>query len=194
MEHLKKFNELKSQTYKNAAAKLKTFGHGKREAELLDWSTQAKTREELEQWGKNREDFVKFGTYKIDYTGGRFNEFTGNFHLNVILNEDYFEDEFSGIDKYGGELFFDIGVIPADEETYKKCEQLDIMPHNGTDGIFLGFRLVLKFKIKGSSMKFFDYDFSSFEDSSADISKSKFSDRASAGKFKNLLKNLFTNP
>ena len=47
MKYLKLFEELKSQTYNQAASKLRQMGHERRSKEIYDWSAIVQKREML---------------------------------------------------------------------------------------------------------------------------------------------------
>lgn len=75
MKYLKLFEELKSQTYNRAAAKLKQMGHERRSKELYDWSAIVQKREALEKWSK-------LGTFGLTQSGTLLQKHQ---HLSIYL-------------------------------------------------------------------------------------------------------------
>jgi hypothetical protein len=204
MKYLKRFNEeLKPRTYMNAAKKLTDLGHTDRANTLKDWANESEKREDMIKWKERVQEYSAFGTYKVnivnpDLINPPFGEkYTGDFYLDINFDELAFEDNFeyekekdpNNINGVG--IFFFIGLIPTSEEVLKKCEE--VMPDaEFGNGMFWGMSCGIDFKVENGQVileKFTleDYD----ENLSGNVS---FADRASAGKFKNLLKSIFSNP
>ena len=199
MKYLKRFNEeLRPRTYMNAAKKLTDLGHTDRANTLKDWAGQTEKREEIIKWKQRVQEYSPFGTYKVNVVNPESGEkFTADFALDVNFDELAFEDNFE-FEKQedpnninGVSIFFFIGLIPTSEEILKKCEE--VMPDaEFGNGMFWGMSCGIDFKVQNGEVileKFTleDYD----ENLSGNVS---FADRASAGKFKNLLKSIFSNP
>jgi len=76
MKYLKLFEELKSETYNKAAAKLKQMGHERRSKALYDWSDIVQKRETLERWSK-------LGTFDMTFYQNSWNSST---KISIILS------------------------------------------------------------------------------------------------------------
>lgn len=137
MKYLKRFNEeLKPETYISAADKLSKFGHKKRPEELRNWATEVKKRETDIKRKNHLEEAKKLGVFEM-YVKSGINNFSGNFYIDLMWNNDKYELEkrISGFREDGGALWldFDFGLIPADEETNNMMfENLDkyLQPHD----------------------------------------------------------------
>ena len=199
MKYLKRFNEeLKPSTYMSAAKKLTAIGHTDRANTLKDWSEQTEKREDMAKWKERLQEYSPFGTYKVNVVNPETEEkFTADFALDINFDELSFEDSFEWEKEKdpnnvsGVNIFFFIGLIPTSEEILKKCEEIMPEPEFG-NGMFWGMSCGIDFKVQNGQVildKFTleDYD----ENLSGNVS---FADRASAGKFKNLLKSIFSNP
>lgn len=140
MKYLKKFNELKSSTYRTAANRLKGLGHSRRAAAMTDYVAAVEDRERIEKIKDNREKYAHTGVFKasvvhektsgrgaertVDYISplaerGIEGEMTGNFHIALWFDEDVFHDRIWEYIKgeNGVWLNFTLGIVPADEET-----------------------------------------------------------------------------
>lgn len=140
MKYLKKFNELKSETYKKAAKQLQSLGHTRRAAAMTDYVATVEEKERIQRIKDKKETYVHTGVFKASivfdkWEGANTNrtltyvsplkergiegEMTGNFHLAVWCDSDMFWDKIW--DYVGGEndiwLNFTLGMIAADEET-----------------------------------------------------------------------------
>ena len=199
MKYLKRFNEeLRPRTYLSAAKKLTAIGHTDRANTLKDWSEQTEKREDMAKWKERLQEYSPFGTYKVNVVNPETEEkFTADFALDINFDELGFEDNFESEKENNPDLikgvyiFFFIGLIPTTEETLRKCEEIMPEPEFG-NGMFWGMCFGIDFKVQNEQVildKFTldDYD----ENLSGNVS---FADRASAGKFKNLLKSIFSNP
>ncbi len=199
MKYLKRFNEeLRPRTYLSAAKKLTAIGHTDRANTLKDWANETEKREEMNKWKERLQEYSPFGIYKVNVVNPESGEmFTADFALDLSFDELAFEDNFEYEKQKdpnninGVSIFFFIGLIPTSEEVLKKCEE--VMPESEFgNGMFWGMCFSVYFKVQNGEVildKFAldDYD----ENLSGNVS---FADRASAGKFKNLLKSIFSNP
>ena len=197
MKYLKRFNEeLRPRTYLSAAKKLTAIGHTDRANTLKDWAIETEKREEMNKWKERLQEYSPFGIYKVNVVNPESGEmFTADFALDLSFDELAFEDSFE-FEKQkdpnninGVSIFFFIGLIPTSEEVLKKCEE--VMPESEFgNGMFWGMCFSVDLKVQNGEVildKFAldDYD----ENLSGNVS---FADRASAGKFKTLLKNIFS--
>lgn len=140
MKYLKKFNELKSSTYRTAANRLKGLGHNRRAAAMTDYVATVEDKERIEKIKDSIKKYAHTGVFKasvvhekvsrsgtertVDYINplaerGIEGEMTGNFHIALWFDEDVFHDRIW--DYIAGEngvwLNFTLGIVPADEET-----------------------------------------------------------------------------
>lgn len=199
MKYLKKFNEeLRPRTYMSAAKKLTAMGHTDRAEELKAWAEESEKREEVQKWKDRLQDYALFGTYKINIVNPETKEkFTGDFYLDVNFDELGFEDNFEYEKEKdpnnvkGVGIFFFIGLIPTSEDLIKKCEE--VMPESEFgNGMFWGMCCGIDFKVEKGQVVIEKFNLDDYDENlSGNVS---FADRASAGKFKNLLKSIFTNP
>jgi hypothetical protein len=199
MKYLKRFNEeLKPSTYMSAAKKLTAIGHTGRANALKDWANETEKREEMSKWKDRLQDYGLFGSYKMNIVNPETEEkFTGDFYLDINFDEMAFEDSFeyekeNNPDNIKGvSILFFIGLIPTSEETLRKC--MEIMPcAEFGNGMFWGMSCGLDLQILNDRLTFTKFSLDDYDDNlSGNVS---FADRASAGKFKTLLKNIFSNP
>lgn len=187
MKYLKKFNEeLKSSTYLSASRKLKKMGHVDRADRLKDWGIKREMDESMERWRENVEAFSRFGEFKFKITNPETGEtLVDNFYLILTFDELLFYESIAD-----GEFPFFVGIIPKNEETIKKCEELMPTAEFG-NGLYwamffnISFDIVQK-EVKFKSVNLFNYD----ESLSGDVN---LADRASAGRFKNLISRIFSD-
>jgi hypothetical protein len=142
MKHLRRFNEkLRSSTYVSAANKLKQIGHIRRADKIKEWGEEVANKEknakELENlnYFKNGEIFkINLSKSKWDPTNKvRYNEtiMTGNFYLKLDFDKSWAQDSYTenldmnGITEYVYNIQFDIGIMPADEETKVKFKGIE---------------------------------------------------------------------
>lgn len=198
MKYLKRFNEeLKSSTYMSASRKLAKIGHTDRAEELKAWAQETEKKEDMIKWREQIQRYSPFGTYKLSIVNPETEEkLTADFYLDVNFDELAFEDTFESSKSEDGSVedvgipFF-IGIIPTSEETIRKCEEMMPCAEFG-NGMYWGMVLSLDFDVKGEQVKFKKFDLGDYDEGlSGNVG---FADRASAGKFKTLLKNIFTNP
>jgi hypothetical protein len=199
MKYLKRFNEeLRPRTYLSAAKKLTAIGHTDRANTLKDWANETEKREEMVKWKEQLQSYSPFGIYKVNVVNPESGEkFTADFALDLSFDELAFEDNFETekeLDSNNvngvGILFF-IGLIPTSEEVLKKCEEVMPEPEFG-NGMYWGMSCGLDFKVQSGEVIFEKFTLDDYDESlSGNVS---FADRASAGKFKTLLKSIFSNP
>ena len=199
MKYLKRFNEeLRPRTYLSAAKKLTTIGHTDRANTLKDWANETEKREEIAKWKEQLQNYSPFGIYKMNVVNPETGEkLTADFALDVNFDELAFEDSFEYEKEKdpnnvsGVNIFFFIGLIPTSEELIKKCEEIMPEPEFG-NGMFWGMCFGIDFKVQNGEVIFDKFSLDDYDDNlSGNVS---FADRASAGKFKNLLKSIFSNP
>lgn len=194
MKYLKKFNEeLRPQTYRNAARKLDKLGHFNRSKELKDWSDIKENELELEKWNQNINELSKFGKFKLNIVNPETGQkLTEEFYISLNIDRDSFGDSLDGMIQSGeGNFWIAIGLIPTNKETLDKCMEMVPDPDMG-NGFIWAMSISLDFEIRGPIMKMIEYHLHNYDENiSGDVS---FSDRASANKFKNLLKKLFSQP
>lgn len=199
MKYLKRFNEeLRPSTYMSAAKKLTAIGHTGRANALKDWAGETEKREEMSKWKDRLQDYGLFGSYKMNIVNPETEEkFTGDFYLDINFDEMAFEDSFeyekeNNPDNIKGvSILFFIGLIPTSEETLRKCVEIMPDPEFG-NGMFWGMSCDLELQIINDRLTFTKFSLDDYDDNlSGNVS---FADRASAGKFKNLLKSIFSNP
>lgn len=199
MKYLKRFNEeLKPRTYLSAAKKLTAIGHNDRAKALKDWAGETEKKEEMIKWEERVKEYSPFGIYKINVVNPESGEkVTGEFYLDVNFDELAFEDNFEYEKQKdpnnvsGVSIFFFIGLVPTSEELIKKCEE--VMPESEFgNGMFWGMSCGIDFKVQNGEVILEKFILDNYDEYlSGDIS---FADRASAGKFKSLLKSIFSNP
>jgi len=143
MKYIKKFNEeLKSSTYYSAAKKANELAFGKtnkdiykdRARKFSDRGNEEKSKENKKEWLNILEDFKGKTIVR-----GRLNGLAyGDYYISLEIDENMVEQNTQdGPIQDGDELviFFYIGFVPANEETYKTCEQYNF--NNEIDnGIF----------------------------------------------------------
>jgi hypothetical protein len=120
MKYLRKFNEeLKPETYINAAKGLKRLGHGNRANELEKWSNDVKAREIDLKKKETIDKYSKFGVFRINISGD-----IGNFYIRLTNllsdNEDNF-DYWSNNSSEGESNFwhiFSFDLIPVDDYSF----------------------------------------------------------------------------
>jgi len=127
MRYLKRFDEeLKTQTYKNAAAGLNKLGHTKRADNLNTWAEVSRENEANRKLDSMIDMYSKHGVFNIDL-GSKHGGVLGNFYLFLVFdiyqndeNWQYWQEEgrFDGNNLW---MVLDICLIPADEETFEKC-------------------------------------------------------------------------
>ena len=198
MKYLKKFNEeLRTGTYFSAARKLKKLGHTDRASELEDWGNKVESRENLVKWRDVLQDYSPFGLFKIKISGKKGQQLVGDFALFIQFDELAFEDSYEyerqqDADNIKGlSIPMFIGLVPTSEDLITKCEEVMPEPEFGC-GFYWGMFVSIGFDIVNGKLVFTNLGLDSYDTGmSGDVG---FADRASAGRFKMLLKNIFSNP
>jgi hypothetical protein len=183
MKYLKNINELNQSTYKSAASRLSRLGYNKRAEEILKHNKNTKMKRDTIIWKEKLQTYSKYGLFNFDIKQkGSGSEISGEFALSIY-------SEFNSNDKiyhkpYDNRINIYIDIIPATEELRKNHTEL--ISDNDREAAF---NLILFYDIEDSRIVFKQikllnccYD-----------QEVRFSDRASAGKFKRLLVNLFTD-
>lgn len=199
MKYLKKFNEeLKPSTYRSAARKLtKNYGHKDRADSLNQWANKREVDVNLEKWRENIEQMSKFGKFKLNIVKNRNslieanNRMTGEFYLDISFDGDSFMDSVDEFKEEGaGSLPFFIGIIPVDKDILDKCES--VMPEPDMDnGFYWGMYLSLSFTLQNDTLTFTKYELGDYDPGVSGYIT--IADRSSAGRFKSLLKGIFTD-
>lgn len=146
MKYLKKFNELKSQTYTKVAKQLQSLGHTRRAAAMNDYVATVEERERIQRIKEKRETYAHTGVFKASivfekWEGQKFGsgsnlnrtltyvsplkergiegEMTGNFHLAVWCDSDMYFDRLWDYASGDNEMWlnFTLGMVAADDET-----------------------------------------------------------------------------
>lgn len=198
MKYLKKFNEeLRTGTYFSAARKLKKLGHTDRASELEDWGNKVESRENLVKWRDVLQDYSPFGLFKVKISGKKGQQLVGDFALFIQFDELAFEDSYEyqrqgDVDNIKGlSIPMFIGLVPTSEDLITKCEEVMPEPEFGC-GFYWGMFVSIGFDIVNGKLVFTNLGLDSYDTGmSGDVG---FADRASAGRFKMLLKNIFSNP
>jgi len=121
MRYLKRFNEeLKPQTYKNAAVGLNKLGHTKRATDLNDWSEVSRQKEIDRKFKEMVDLYSKHGVFKMVIDQKVFN-FYLFFEFDSNSNAENWQDweknrRFEGDNLW---MVLDVCLIPADEECLK---------------------------------------------------------------------------
>jgi hypothetical protein len=197
MKYLKRFNEeLKPSTYSSAAKKLTKLGHTDRAAELKSWAQETERREEMIKWKEQLQNYSPFGIYKMNVVNPESGEkFTADFALDINFDADSFEDNFEFEKRKDPNnindvtLSFFVGLIPTSEDVLRKCEEVMPEPEFG-NGMFWGMFCGVDFKVVKGKVVIEKFALDNYDENiSGEIS---FANRASANKFKTLLKNILT--
>ena len=140
MKYLKKFNELKSETYKKAAKALQSLGHTRRAAAMTDYVATVEEKERIQRIKDKRETYAHTGVFKASIVFDKWEgthpnrtltyvsplkergiegEMTGNFHLAVWCDYDMYFDRLWDYADGDNEIWlnFTLGMVAADEET-----------------------------------------------------------------------------
>lgn len=183
MKFVRKFNEeLKPETYASAAAKLSRMGYTERSDELKKHSKNIDEMRGGRLWKKVLQEFAPFGSFNLNIKNTSINEsFSDEFVLQISF------DRISLNNLIKQQWFgFQIFLIPKSEETRQKWYKLS----ENTTGksIFPMFYFNINFKIEEPS-----FSFNTILLSTKTPYNIRFSDRASMGKFKRLLINIFSD-
>lgn len=140
MKYLKKFNELKSETYKKAAKALQSLGHTRRAAAMTDYVATVEEKERIQRIKDKKETYAHTGVFKASIVFDKWEgvnpnrtltyvsplkergiegEMTGNFHLAVWCDSDMYFDRLWDYKNGDNEMWlnFTLGMVAADEET-----------------------------------------------------------------------------
>lgn len=192
MKHLKKFNEeLKPKTYRSAARKLDKMGHSGRANDLKDWAKKKDDEVNYIKWQKNLEEYGKFGTYNLNIKT-KVGDIKGGFHLDFYFDGDCFMDCIydDGDDDKKGDIYFMVGMIPTTEELVNECISKLPDPDMG-NGFFWALSVGIKFEIINNKVELKELNIHNYDENvSGNIS---LADRGSAGRFRNLLKKMFSD-
>jgi len=222
MKYLKKFNEeLKPDTYRQAARKIlkskipdvksieatrilrdtnkpkelstDTWG---RITKLRSHADEMEMKQNLIRWKDNLQDYASFGTCKLKITNPETKEeLVGDFALYIQFDEMAFEDNYEGerendVMKGLGIPFF-VGIIPTSEALIEQCDQIIPEPEFG-NGFYWAMCVSIDFEINNGNLTFTGIDVDNYDTGmTGDVS---FTDKPSARKFLQLLKNIFSNP
>ena len=190
MKYLKRFNEereLEPRAYRNAAHKLQKLGHVDRAKKLQDWSKEVEGKKNLIRWEKNIEEFSSFGTFKISIN----KQVMGDFYLDIGFDDASFIDNYecekeSNPDKIETSIWLPIGIIPTNKETLGKCKKI---LKEFDNGFFWAMSVTIKMTIESGKVNLTHFNIEDYDSDGMTLS-----DRQSAGKFKNLLKSIFSKP
>ena len=197
MRYLKKYNEeLKPSTYMSASRKLAKLGHTDRAERLKDYSYEVESREELIRWRDHLQDYSQFGTFNISITNGS-KKLKGDFALFIQFDQDAFEDSFEYEKEQNPNhikdvsFVFFIGIIPTSEDLIKRCKE--VMPDPEIyNGFFWGMVAAFNFEVINNKVVIKSFNLDEYDNSLT--GNVCFADRASAHKFKMLMKNILSNP
>lgn len=149
--------------------------------------------ESMIKWKENVKEFSKYGTFKMNIKNPETGEvLTDNFYLHIgfdtlAMEDNYLCDKDASPDNFTSMFPFTIGIIPMDEEMIGKCEEMMTAAEFG-NGFYWGVFFSVEFTVKGDYITLTGFSIHNYDDSlSGDVS---FADRASAGRFKNLMKKI----
>lgn len=212
MKHLKKFNEeLNLNTYKRAATKLSSMGHRKRSANMMNWvdikqkeEDERKRLEEIEYWKKSISEYSKFGEFKFEISdiptqnrSSKFEPIVDNFYGSISFESDMFIDNAADEIEYAksnpektSSMWFTLFMvaIPKTEDEYDKYQNIpsikSAMWRGGIFGLWISFKIL----IEGDLISIPRFEI--YADDGQE-SRLNISDRATAGKIRNLLLGIF---
>lgn len=167
MKHLKKFNEeLEPSTYLLASQKLNKIGHNRRSKELESWGKMAKWKASMKEWEKNIEKYSPWGkaTFKFNVDGEVFSrDFYLLFNFDEYLNSDSLLHNKESKGYFGFRIQFELGLIPADEETLQKC--LGLFPDSDfSKGFFWANWIMIHYKVENEKLSFDKISITPFDD------------------------------
>ena len=156
MKYLKLFEELKSETYKEVALKLKNMGHERRSKEVSDWASVVQKKETYEKWSK-------LGTFGMSFYQTKWNSstrtseykflFEGQFYIALEVDSDFLWERLSEIQDniQGNSLFiiFTFGVLPANKETAQKMLEYDEIKNDSWQGGYWNSNFSIKLSERG---------------------------------------------
>jgi hypothetical protein len=190
MKYLKSFNErLNPATYSRAAKKLRDKGHAGRADQLVSWGDKIRKDKYIEDWKKNIEEYSPFGTFKM-VIKNKDKSVEGDFYMQIVFDIDCFEDVYHNRDN--NKIFFSFltNIIPSTDELLKKCKEVS-NDFFGSYTSYTSYSVFINSELNDSGI----IRFTGFEiDFDGHPTEIFFSDRASAGRFKSLLKRILTRP
>jgi hypothetical protein len=198
MKYLKKFNEeLKPSTYRSAADSLQRMGHKKRASNIRDWSDKVEKMESEKIKSQSINLLKEFGSFKLIYFDSGKEILTGNFFINISSHDYYqFVDTYldlideNGNFKHGDFLInFDIGFIPADEETSEKFYNYERL-NNDAFWNSMYWNMILGISIIRNGEKYINPNGDYYIDGN-DRDRFTFFDRKEALNFRKLLSDAF---
>lgn len=202
MKYLKKFNEeLKSQTYKSAARKLKqimkekpnlgkAIGAEDRADKLLLHSKEVEKREELVKWKDSVEKFSKYGEFNIELSrpgAPAIQPKVYSFYLELLTEIEMLVDSWDEEDQDNRSFSFGfaVGLIPKTvEDAEEILYNFNAEFHNG---FFWGMWIWPTYKVLNSEVTFTGISINDYDSSP----RHQIADRKSAVALKRLLVNLF---
>ena len=202
MKYLKKFNEeLKAQTYKSAARKLKqilkekpslgkAIGAEERANKLELHSQEVQERQDIEYWKKEVEQFSKYGEFNIEMSRPgtpSIKPKVYSFYLDLSTEIDMMIDSWDDEDPDNREFTFGfcVGLIP---KTIEDRDEIKMNFNNDFwNGHIWGLWIYPTYKVLNSEVTFkgliiYDYDSSPYH---------QIADRKTAVALKRLLVNIF---
>ena len=157
MKYLKKYNEeLLPSTYRTASTKLKNIGHVRRSTEMESY---AKELEDKERFRKNeirRQGMISVDPFHLIYLKGTYNSSTksnietklceGLFYIEPSFDWSWFSDMYADWENddcsYTLSLPFELGTMPADDETQQKFNAAPTIEES-YEGVYYGTRMWL---------------------------------------------------
>jgi hypothetical protein len=199
MKYLKKFNEeLRSQTYKNAARKLKqilkekptlgkAIGAEERSNKLELYSKEVQEKQDIEAWKKEIQEFSKYGEFNIEMSTKSIKPKVYSFYLDLATEIDMMIDSWDDEDPDNRELTFGFcaGLIPKtieDREEIKMNFNSDFW-----NGHTWGFWIYPTYTILNSEVTFKGLTIYNYDSSP----NHQIADRKTAVALKRLLVNIF---
>lgn len=199
MKHLKRFNEeLKDMTYISAIRKLKASGREKQALNINNWVDEKDKIKVINKWKKNIDTLKEFGSFYMKISIPRLREsaknIEGNFYLYIDFDDLAFEDsneyDRGQSENYESSFYLTIGLVPVDEETKELCDKNLPDPEFG-NGFYWSNSIDISFEVVNDRVNILDVLLQSYD---LGVSgHSKFGNRQSANKFKNLLTSIFNN-
>ena len=152
MKYLKLFEELKSETYKEVALKLKKMGHERRSKEVSDWASVVQKKETYEKWSK-------LGTFGMSFYQTKWNSstrtseykflFEGQFYIGLEVDSDFLWERLSEIQDNSLLIVFTFGVLPANKETAQKMLEYDEIKNDSWQGGYYNSNFSIKLSERG---------------------------------------------
>ncbi len=192
MRYIKRFNEeLDFGTYMSAADKLSKMGHNRRPTDLKNWADEIRKRKADKDVMDNISYWTKFDPFDISISkasGSKDFLISGKFHIAFMFSYDWFCDtyiDWKNDRSHTLYMPFDIGVIPADDDTISKFEKIEgRLSNESWMGITWVSRIFLKVYDKDYANINPDGDYS-YEENDGDMMY--FNNRSESLKFKKLI-------